>query len=105
VDLRGLTLIKAWVGDDLQTLGDLGYEGEADAITVPIKKPQGGKLTDEQKAENRAHARKRGSAERGNSLLKMTFKALRNVSINPWDIGEIVRAALVLLHVEHRCTT
>jgi hypothetical protein len=42
--------------------------------------------------------------ERGNFLLKM-IKALRNVSLNPWDIGDIVRAALVLLHVEHRRTT
>jgi hypothetical protein len=33
------------------------------------------------------------------------IKALRNVSLNPWDIGDIVRAALVLLHVEHRRTT
>lgn len=100
-----LPLITAWVGDDLAALGDLGYEGEADTITVPIKKPQGGRLTDDQKADNRAHARKRGPGERGNSLLKMTFKALRNVSLNPWDIGDIVRAALVLLHVEHGRTT
>jgi len=100
-----LPLITAWVGDDLAALGDLGYEGEADTITVPVKKPQGGKLTDEQKARNRAHNGKRAQGERGNSLLKMTFKALRNVSLNPWDIGDIVRAALVLLHVEHGRTT
>jgi len=100
-----LPLITAWVGDDLAALGDLGYEGEADTITVPVKKPQGGELTDEQKARNRAHNGKRAQGERGNSLLKMTFKALRNVSLNPWDIGDIVRAALVLLHVEHRRTT
>lgn len=93
--------IQALVGEDLAALGDLGYEGEANTITVPIKKPQGGGLTEEQRVHNRVHSRRRGPGERGNSLLKTTFKALRNVSINPWDIGDIVRAALVLLHVEH----
>jgi len=100
-----LPSIRAWVGEDLAALGDLGYEGEADTITVPIKKPHNGRLTDDQKAHNRAHNRKRGPGERGNSLLKTTFKALRNVSINPWDIGDVVRAALVLLHIEHGRTT
>lgn len=35
----------------------------------------------------------------------MTFKALRNVSVNAWDIGDITCAALVLLHIEHGRTT
>jgi hypothetical protein len=32
----------------------------------------------------------------------MTFKALRNVSVDPW---RIVAAALVLLHFDHTRTT
>lgn len=47
----------------------------------------------------------RAIGERGNSLLKTTFKALRNVSLNPWRIGEIVAAALALLHFDHARTT
>ncbi|MEO3780961.1 IS5/IS1182 family transposase, partial [Micromonospora sp. B11E3] len=43
--------------------------------------------------------------QRGNSLLKTTFKALRNVSLCPWNIGRITAAALVLLHIEHNRTT
>src|SRR5690348_1114347 len=31
---------------DLRTIGDLGYEGESDTITVAFKKPQNGQLTD-----------------------------------------------------------
>jgi hypothetical protein len=38
-------------------------------------------------------------------LLKTTFRALRNVSVCPWRIGTIVAAALVVLHLEHDCTT
>jgi hypothetical protein len=82
-------------------LGDLGYEGEADTITVAFKKPKDGDLSDPQKTYNRTHNSIRAIAERGKSLLKMTFKALRNVSLCPWNLGRIVAAALVLLHVDH----
>jgi len=42
-----------------------------------------------------------GPAERGHSLLKTSFKALRWVSLCPWRMGAITAAALVLLHHEH----
>jgi hypothetical protein len=42
--------------------------------------------------------------ERGNALLKTTFKALHNVSLDPWRIGAIVAGALVLLHIKHNRT-
>lgn len=100
-----LPRLRTWTGDDLPVLGDLGYEGEADTITVAIKTPRGGGLTADQKAANKAHNSKRAIGERGNSLLKTTFKALRRVSLCPWKIGQIVAAALVLLHLEHRRTT
>jgi hypothetical protein len=96
-----LPLLATWTGDHLRVLGDLGYEGEADTITVAFKKPKGGELTDVQKTFNGVRA----IGERGNSLLKSTFKALRNVSLCPWKIGKIAAAALVLLHVEHNRTT
>lgn len=50
---------------------------------------------------NKAHNGIRAVGERGNALLKMTFKALRNISLNPWLIGKIVAAALVILHIDH----
>lgn len=100
-----LPALAAWTADGRPVLGDLGYEGERDTVTVAIKKPAGGQLTDAQKAHNRTHNGRRAIDERGNSLLKTTFKALRNVSLCPWKIGRIVAAALVLLHVEHDRTT
>jgi hypothetical protein len=93
--------LLARIADDLRTLGDLGYEGEADTITVAFKKPKDGELTDAQQQFNKAHNGLRAIGERGNSLLKTTFKALRNVSLCPWRIGDIVAAALVLLHIDH----
>jgi hypothetical protein len=97
--------LLAKITDDIRTLGDLGYQGESDTITVAFKKPKDGELTDIQQMFNKAHNRLRAIGERGNSLLKTTFKALRNVSVCPWKIGDIVAAALVLLHVEHGRTT
>jgi hypothetical protein len=92
-------------GADLRTLGDLGYEGESSTITVAFKKPKNGRLTLAQQQLNKAHNSLRAIGERGNALLKMTFKALRNVSLDPWRIGKIVAAALVILHIDHARTT
>src|SRR4051812_46145645 len=86
------------IADDIRTLGDLGYEGESDTITIAFKKPKDGTLTAVQEQFNKAHNGLRAIGERGNSLLKTTFKALRNISVCPWKIGDIVAAALVLLH-------
>ncbi|MEV0133717.1 transposase family protein [Dactylosporangium sp. NPDC050688] len=93
------------VAGDLRTLGDLGYEGEADTITIAFKKPKDGRLTLHQQQLNHAHNAVRAIAERGNALLKGMFRALRNVSLCPRRIGAIVAAALVLLHTDHARTT
>lgn len=90
---------------DLRTLADLGYEGEADTIVVAIKKPRNKPLSGIAQQFNRAHNRLRAVGERGNSLLKTTFKALRNISLCPWKIGDIVAAALVILHIDRQRTT
>ena len=100
-----LPTLDIWIAENLPALGDLGYEGESDTITVAFKKPKGGELTEEQKDHNKTHNGKRAVGERGNALLKTTFKALRNISLCPWRIGTIVAAALVILHIEHDRTT
>jgi hypothetical protein len=93
------------ISDDLRTLGDLGYEGESETITVAFKKPKHGELTDIQQTFNKAHNGIRAAAERGNAIIKMTFRALRNVSLDPWRIGDILAAALAILHFDHNRTT
>ena len=99
-----LPLLTAWTDADLRVLGDLGYEGEADTITVAFKRPTNRSCTDVQQQFNKAHNAVRAIGERGNSLLKTTFKALRNVSLCPWTIGRITAAALVILHIHDRTT-
>lgn len=100
-----LAALSEWTGDDLPALADLGYEGEPATFTLPIKKPKGAKLTEQHKQLNWLQAHARARAEQANAVLKMTFKALRHVSLDPGMIGAIVAAALVLLHVEHGRTT
>ena len=87
--------------DDLIGLADLGYEGAADVLRVPIKKIKGRKLTDDQATYNRLLRGVRGIGERANALLTVRFKALRRVSLDPYRIGAITAAALVLLHHEN----
>ncbi len=100
-----LTQITAWVADHRPSLADLGYQGEPDIFTVPFEKPQGGKLTIDQQTYNAVHGALRGLGERANSLLKTTYKILRHYRGCPWRLGDIVAAALVLLHRENNRTT
>jgi hypothetical protein len=93
------------IAAELPILADLGYEGEADLLTIAYKKPKGGKLTLDQQQYNMLQTALRAVGERANSLLKTTFKALRRVSLDPGRIGDIVSGALVLLHIEHDRTT
>jgi len=100
-----LPALAEWTDETHAVLGDLGYEGEQAALTTPVKKATGRPLSDDERTVNALHAATRALAERGNSLLKVTFKALRRVSLCPWRIGAITAAALVLLHHLHGRTT
>lgn len=66
---------------------------------------QGRELDLEQQTFNKVIRGIHGVAERANALLKVTFKALRRVSLDPGSITWIARAALVLLQMEHGRTT
>src|ERR687898_1252144 len=102
---EALPLLTEWTDADHATLADLGYEGERTTLTTPIKHSAERQLTADERTVNLLHAAVRAPAERGNSLLKTTFKALRRVSLCPWRIGAITAAALVLLHHMHDRTT
>ena len=99
-----------WNDDEHVVLADLGYLGEDTTLVCPIKTPSAAgtkkqALSVDARTVNALHSATRALAERGNSLLKTTFKALRRVSFCPWRIGAITAAALVLLHHEHDRTT
>lgn len=101
---HGVIDALAEVRAHLIALAGLGYEGAAGILRVPVKKTGGKKLTDDQKTFNKLIRGIRGIGERANALLIVRFKALRRVSLDPWRIGAITSAALVLLHHEHNRT-
>src|SRR3954447_26021307 len=76
-----LPLLTEWTDEAHAALGDLGYEGEQATLTIPIKRAADRPLTDDERTVNALHATTRALAERGNALLKTTFKALRRVSL------------------------
>jgi hypothetical protein len=104
---EAVPLLAEWTDEEHA----VGYEGERAALTPrsradhPIKKSSDVLLTDDQRTVNLLHAATRAPAERGNSLLKSTLKALRRDSLCPWRVGAIIAAALVLLHHQHSRTT
>jgi hypothetical protein len=82
----------------LPTLTDKGYTGAGIGIMVPIK--GGDKLDVDTRTRNQLINGLRARAESANALLKRTWKALERVTLDPWRIGAITRAALVLLHLQ-----
>ncbi|MER5917831.1 transposase family protein [Streptomyces sp. NPDC001982] len=90
---------------DVPILTDLGYENAGDSFRHPVKKPKGHELAPHHRTFNKVIRGIHGIGERANALLKVTFKALRRVSLDPASITRIARAALVLLQLEHGRTT
>jgi hypothetical protein len=77
----------------LPTPTDQGYPGAGIGIQVPIK---GDKPATANQTRNAIINTLRAPAERANALLKSTWRALRRVTLDPWRIGAITAAALVL---------
>src|SRR5918997_2328949 len=80
---EALPLLTEWTDAEHAALADLGYEGERTALTTPIKHSPQRRLTAEERTVNPAARRGRTPAERGNSLLKISFTALRRVNLCP----------------------
>jgi hypothetical protein len=73
--------IEQAAAEGILTLTGLGYEGAAGpALRMPVKKPQGDELTEAQRQYNLLVRGVHPVAERANSLLKATFKALRRMT-------------------------
>lgn len=78
-------LTAIWHMLGLRTLTDKGYAGAGIGIMVPFK---GRDLAADNQTRNQLIAALRAPAERGNALLKQTWKALRHVTLAPRRITE-----------------
>lgn len=94
---HALPALYAAASAGMPTLTDKGYVGARAGILVPIK---GTNLSPDNKCRNRLLNALRAPAERANSLLKSTWKALRHITVCPKRIGTIAAAALVLLTMQ-----
>jgi len=87
---------------DLPFLADSGYEGAGAGVHVPVKKPARGELDPDTKTRNALLRSLRYQGERGFALMSQRWRTLQRVTLSPGTIGDIARAALVLVQFEHK---
>jgi hypothetical protein len=82
-------------------LADGGYHG-AGAGVLPIEKPEDGRnLHTDNQTYNVLLRALRCLGERGFALLTQRWRTLQHITASPSRIGDIAKAALVLIHFEH----
>ena len=82
----------------MQDLGFLAFTLDGVEIIMPTKKPRGGSLTDEQKAENQQIARRRVRIEHVNSSVKRCRIAKDTIRLFKDDTRDIVAEICCALH-------
>lgn len=88
---------------NLPTLADSGYEGSGIGVHTPVKAPCDGRALDlDTRTRNALLRGLRCLGERGFAVLIGRWRALRHFTVSPERIGDIVAAALVLTHFEHK---
>lgn len=91
---------------DLPVLADSGYEGAGAGVHVPVKKPAGGgELDPDTRTRNALLRSLRYQGERGFALMSQRWQTLQRVMLSPGKIGDIAKAALVLVLFEHKMLT
>lgn len=104
-ELNDVTAALYWAASQLNlpTLADSGYEGAGQGIHVPVKQPADGRKLDVDNRTYNALLRSlRCLGERGFALLTGRWRSLRHITASPRDVGNLVRAALVLTQFEYR---
>ncbi len=97
-----LAVLRPFLGA-MPALADPGYEGAGHGVHVPVKKPSGVKEPDINTRTRNALLRSaRCLGERGFALLTQRWQTLQHVTASPGKIGQIARAALVLVLFEHK---
>ena len=89
----------------LPFLADSGYEGAGLGVHVPVKKPRCGELDPDTKTRNALLRSLRYQGERGFALMSQRWQTLQRVMLSPGKIGDIAKAALVLVLFEHKLLT
>ncbi len=89
----------------LPTLADSGYVGAGQGVYTPVQQPADGQELDlNTRTYNTILRSLRCLSERGVALLAERWRVLHHVTACPQKIGDITRAALVLVHEHHYLT-
>jgi DDE superfamily endonuclease len=83
-------------------LADSGYEGAGAGVLVPVKKPRNGELDINTKTRNMLLRGARYQGERAFAPMSRRWRAIRHVSADPPQIGDIAKSVLVLTQFEHK---
>jgi len=87
---------------DLPILADSGYEGAGAGVHVPVKKPARSELDTDPRTRNALLRSLRYQGERGFALMSQRWRVLQHVMVSPSTIGDIAKAALVLVQFEQK---
>jgi hypothetical protein len=71
-------------------------------VLVPVRKPASGELDMDTRTRNALLRSLRYQGERGFALMSQRWRALQHVMVSPGTIGDIAKAALVLVQFEHK---
>ena len=83
-------------------LADSGYEGAGAGVLVPVKKPRNGELDINTKTRNMLLRGARYQRKSTFALMSQRWRAIRHVSADPSQIGDIAKSVLVLTQFEHK---
>lgn len=85
----------------LPVLADKGYTGTGMGIRVPARRPRGRQVLNEATRSWNSYINTyRAPVERAIAVLKVRWRALKHVTLDPNRIGDITAAALVLTRTE-----
>lgn len=83
-------------------LADPGYTGAGHGVHIPFKQPADGNILHiNNRTYNALQRALRSLGERGFALLTERWTTLKHITLSPGRIGDLVAAALVLVHFEH----
>jgi hypothetical protein len=83
-------------------LADSGYKGAGAGALVPVKNPRNGEFDTNTKTRYMLLRGARYQGERAFALMSQRWRAIRHVSADPAQIGDIAKPVLVLTQFEHK---
>ncbi|WP_199565767.1 transposase family protein [Spongiactinospora rosea] len=99
--IHALPALYPHAARDLPILADAGYAAAGIGIRTPVKHTGDGRPLNAGTYTRNALLRGLRCLGRGFALLTQRWRILQRITVSPSRIGDIIKAALVLAHLEH----